>query len=178
MLGSSTPRGSHTVYTFGKSRGRIRAYLQIIENIVTDVYTLRNVHCTNLEISRAGYSPSNKWCLPHRPSNMWCSPKLRRIDMIAWKLIYQHRPHVLADRVHDDIDIHSASLWKIEGFFFLLFILRLKFSRVARHIIMDFNSTRWEAECDTYTHLMPGWVWQARRILLLLVSDDHACKCM
>ena len=93
--------------------------------MTTDLHTLVNMHCTNLEISWAGYSPSNKWVLLYRSSNRWCSPKLllRRIDMrvSALKYIYRHQPFVLADRFPEDIDILSTSLWKNDGYFFFLF---------------------------------------------------------
>ena len=56
-----------------------------IENIATDLNTLINVHCTNLE-----QGPSNKWCPQHRLSNRWCPPMLllSRILMLACKYVY------------------------------------------------------------------------------------------
>jgi hypothetical protein len=42
----------------------IRTPMQIFETLAMDLFTYVNVHCTNLRNSWAGYSPTNKWCLP------------------------------------------------------------------------------------------------------------------
>jgi hypothetical protein len=142
-----------------RQMGRIRAWMQKIGNIETDLYTLVNVHWTNLEISWAGYSPYNKWCPLHRPSNRWCPPKLlrRRIHMRVFLLVYIS---VSADRAGGSSPcLHRNSLDKFVEKWKILFFFLLS-SRLTRHIIRDIYVATSETEYDTYTHLMTGWVWQ------------------
>ena len=170
----------------------IRTPMQIFENNAMDLFTYVNVHCTNLRNIWAGYSPTNKWCLPKL---------LRRVQVV--KLVVSTKDSICgcSASLCINIQVGRSSPWWLQQLFdklvenegfSLLLLLWEKSSRVTGYVIRDINPSAWQAEYDTYTHLMTkclrllGGVAGFRLHLfflpLVMTSTGlrcvFACKCM
>ena len=168
MLRSFTPHGSHRVYTFVTSRGRIRACMQRFENITIDVYTL-NVHCTNLRSAEQGTVPptSGVHCtgrptgdVPRSCAESICLPAsvYINIGLSCWRF---------QSLTTSTSTPRACGKAKVS----FSFLFSGKSSRVTRHVIRDVNPSIREAEYDNTLTLCLGCCGRLHIFFSLLMTS-------